>query len=178
MAVYVELEKAVELGNAVLNEGIKRFIEQLNSNPVFEMRAKMMGVSTVPPIPDVVWKKKGFRVAGTAFPSLNKIEMNSNYLQSPDAEKFIRNTMLHELAHIINGHFGGRNHDNQWKFICYLIGDDGERCHDYRKPENATPKIRHELRCKSCGKVYSVTTYKYNRYRRYSCRCYNNRFRW
>jgi predicted SprT family Zn-dependent metalloprotease len=169
MAVYVELDKAIEIGNEVLNEGIKKFIEQLDNNPIFTMRAKMFGKSLIPPTPTVEWKKKGFGRAGTAFPSLNKIEMNLNYLQSPDAMKFIRNTMLHELAHILNGYYGGSNHDNQWKFICYLIGDDGNRCHDYRIPENSNFK---KIRCKSCGKVYDVTTYRYNRYSKYRCKCH------
>lgn len=172
MAVYVELEKAIEIGNEVLNEGIKKFIEQLDNNPIFAMRAKMFGKSVMPPTPTVVWKKKGYGLAGTAYSSLNLIEMNSNYLHSPDAMKFIRNTMLHELAHILNGYYGGYNHDSQWKFICHLIGDDGGRCHDYRRPENAPAKVRYNIKCKECGMIYEVTAYKYNRYTRYRCKCH------
>ena len=97
--------------------------------------------------------------------------MNLNYLTSPDAMRFIKNTMVHELAHIINYYYGGRNHDKQWKYIARLLGDDGERCHDYATPENKPVKKTYQLKCTKCGKIYDVTAYRYNRYNSYRCRC-------
>ena len=167
---------AREQGNEVLHEGIKKFMEHLKTNAYFSVIASSLGRSVVPNIPEVVWKKKGYRLAGTACPQLNKIEMNTNYLHSPDAMEFIRSTMLHELAHILNAYYGGRNHDKQWKNICYIIGDDGGRCHNYRKPENAPEKKQNILKCIHCGHEYSVSTYKYNRHLRYRCKCGNKLF--
>ena len=92
MAVYVELDRAIELGNAFLNEGIKRFVKHLEASNYFKAMASSLGKSAIPNIPEVVWKKKGYGLAGTAKCRENIIEMNSNYLQSPDAEKFIRNS--------------------------------------------------------------------------------------
>ena len=169
MAVYVELDRAMELGNAVLYEGVKRFIKHLETSHYFKAMASSLGKSAIPNIPEVVWRKKGYGLAGTAKCRENIIEMNSNYLQSPDAEKFIKNTMLHELAHILNHYYGGRNHDQQWKSICYILGDDGERCHDYRRPENAPVKKRYEVKCESCGQVLKLTAYKFNRLSKYCC---------
>ena len=171
---YVKLETAIELGNEVLHEGIKKFIAHLGNNNYYRMIASSLGKSAIPNIPDVVWKKKGYGLAGTAYPHLNKIEMNSNYLYSPDAMKFIRSTMLHELAHILNAYYGGRNHDKQWKDICHIIGDDGGRCHDYKKPENAPEKNRKKVKCKSCGRIYELTAYRYNRIERYRCKCHGD----
>ena len=170
MAEYITLEKAIELGNAVLNEGMAKW-ERFANDPAWQYCAKRAGHIGKPSTPAVVWKKKGYGLAGTAYCSLNKIEMNSNYLHSPDALKFIRNTMLHELAHILNGYYGGRNHDYQWREICHIIGDDGERCHDYRRPENAPAKDRKIIKCVKCGKEYQVTNYRYQRYSKYRCRC-------
>lgn len=38
------------------------------------------------------------------------------------------NTMVHEIAHAINHHLGGRGHDRQWKSIFLQMGGSGERC--------------------------------------------------
>ena len=38
------------------------------------------------------------------------------------------NTMVHEIAHAINYHLGGRGHDNQWKHIFFSLGGNGQRC--------------------------------------------------
>ena len=170
---YVTLERAVELGNSVLNEGMAKW-ERFANDPAWQYCALRAGNVGKPSIPRVVWKKKGYGLAGTAFTSRGLIEMNSNYLHSPDALKFIRNTMLHELAHILNGFYGGYNHDSQWKEICHLIGDDGGRCHDYRRPENAPEKKRKTLKRVDCGKEYEVTQYRYDRYLKYRCRCHGD----
>lgn len=170
MAEYVSLEKAIELGNKVLAEGLNKW-EQFENSLAWKYIAERAGHFEKITCPTVVWKKKGFGVAGTAYCNKNLIEMNSNYLHSPDALEFIRNTMLHELAHILNGYYGGRNHDRQWKEICHILGEDGERCHNYRKPENAPQKDRKIIKCVECGKEYQVTNYRYNRYSNYRCRC-------
>jgi len=38
------------------------------------------------------------------------------------------NTMVHEIAHAINYHMGGRGHDWQWKNIFLSFGGTGDRC--------------------------------------------------
>lgn len=53
-----------------------------------------------------------------------------------DAEKFLKETTLHELAHAINKIYFGRCHDAQWKYICKLMNRSSNIYHNYRTPEN------------------------------------------
>ena len=108
-----------------------------------------------------IWKKKGFGAAGCF--TYNKttgechIEMNINYLYSPDAMKFIVATTKHELAHAATYKlFKTCNHDKAFKYMAICMGDDGERCHDYRTPENSN---RTSITCK-CGVTFSLTPHK------------------
>lgn len=169
--LYVSVEEAIKMSNEILDNAFNYFMENhYEKNCFLHPKHQMFSMRGLCK-PTVIWKKKGFGVAGTACSWNNTIEMNLNYLTSPDALKFIKYTMLHELAHIINAFYGGRNHDKQWKYIARLIGDDGERCHDYRTPENKPIKKTYKLKCEKCGKVYEVTAYRYNRYQSYRCRC-------
>jgi predicted SprT family Zn-dependent metalloprotease len=38
------------------------------------------------------------------------------------------NTMIHEIAHAINHHLGGRGHDARWRDIFITLGGTGDRC--------------------------------------------------
>lgn len=164
--MYVTLDKAITMGQSTLDKAFNDFMNKYYNDPYFKSRGKSFELEK----PYVVWKKKGFGVAGTAFPSMGKIEMNINYLYSVDAINFIHNTMIHELAHIINGYYGGRNHDHQWKYIARLLGDDAERCHNYKAPDNKPLKNRKSIKCTGCGYVYEVTDYRYRNYKKYICR--------
>ena len=130
MKPYVDLETADVLVNQYMDDAIKVFRENVKNSKLnsllFEYFEK----------PEVVWKKRGFRVAGSYTPCLNLIKMNINYLYSKDAEMFIKNTIVHELAHAINKIYFGRGHDNQWKYICKLMNRSSNIYHNYRTPEN------------------------------------------
>jgi predicted SprT family Zn-dependent metalloprotease len=163
--MYVTLENAEKMSNEIMENAFDNFKMKYENDLYFKTRMKRPLIK-----PSVIWKKKGYGIAGSANSKYNIIEMNINYLSSIDALKFIHNTMLHELAHILNGVYGGRNHDKQWKYIAQLLGDDGNRCHDYATPENKPQKEYKQLKCTGCGKVHTVTTYRYNRYYNYICR--------
>ncbi len=63
--------------------------------------------------------------------------MNTNFLYSKDAEEFIKSTTLHELAHLICLRlFKELNHNVRFKNVARVLGDDGERCHNYAFPDN------------------------------------------
>jgi len=153
---YVSLEEAKRLSFQYVKEAYDYFVEHIEETPFrYEKhRIKLM--------PFIIWKKKGFKLAGTAHGgSLNTIEMNINFLYSPDAMRFIKNTSVHELAHLINGWFHGRNHDKQWKYIAKFIGDDGERCHDYKLPEIASNNHKYTAYC-AC-REWKFTKYRYDK---------------
>ena len=130
MKPYVDLKTAETLANEYMDNAIKVFKENVKNSKLnsflFEYFEK----------PEVVWKKRGFRVAGSYTPCLNLIKMNINYLYSKDAEMFIKNTIVHELAHAINKIYFGRCHDAQWKYICKLMNRSPNIYHNYRTPEN------------------------------------------
>jgi predicted SprT family Zn-dependent metalloprotease len=50
------------------------------------------------------------------------------------------NTMVHEIAHAINHHIGGRGHDWQWRDIFVTFGGTGERCSNDVKYEGLLEK--------------------------------------
>lgn len=110
-------------------------------------------------VPRIVWRKKGFGAAGSynwdkRFGFEDHIEMNINYLSSPDAKDFVEHTVLHELAHCICYRiWRNSSHDGQFKKVCYALGDDGNRCHNYRLPENCN---REQHTC-ACGTVHTFT---------------------
>lgn len=105
-------------------------------------------------MPEIRWKKFGFHVAGRCYYKDDYIEMNINYLNSPDAEKFVKNTTIHELAHSVAYRiFQSPGHDYYWKHIAMIMGDDGNRCHDYAQPTNCKRK---QYNC-TCGATIDLS---------------------
>ena len=97
----------------------------------------------------------------------------SSYLlreKSCDEQK-IRNTILHEIAHIIAGHSNA--HNKKWKDIALKIGCDGEICGKmshipgnylmycpkgcFKKEYYRRPKIENKL-CKKCNSSPKIKT--------------------
>lgn len=130
MKPYIDLKTAETLANEYVNNAIKVFKENVKNSvlnaSLFDCFKK----------PEIVWKKRGFRIAGSYMPHSNLISMNTNYLYSKDAERFIKSTVVHELAHAINRVYFGRCHDTQWKYICKLMNYPANIYHNYSLPEN------------------------------------------
>jgi predicted SprT family Zn-dependent metalloprotease len=138
----------------------------------------------------VVWRKIGFRMAGrTSKQVINgkkffQIEMNINYLYSSSAVEFIKNTLIHELAHVLANKFNNSwGHDKTFKTIAQIMGDTGERCHNYAVPENKPVNktqrkkiVRISVVCPHCGKIYNLTPYMYKQCQSGTrgCSCGNN----
>lgn len=161
---YITLEVAKERSFMIAKSAYDKFIQEV---PAWLKNRK----NGIPDFPSIVWKKKGYKLAGTTRYEYGGvvIEMNINFLHSESAEEFIKYTMLHELAHAINYYYNGYHHDNQWKMIARLLGDDGNRCHNYKLPDNKPARKVYYLKCNDCLKVHEVTARKYNRYYRYVC---------
>jgi predicted SprT family Zn-dependent metalloprotease len=134
----------------------------------------------------VDWKKIGFRCAGRTCREKSfgterlYIEMNINYLYSVDAIKFIKHTLIHELAHLLAYKFNGSwGHDKTWKAIASILGDDGKRCHNYATPENRPERKtvkRIRVKCPNCRAIYNLTPYMYKQCQSGDrvCRCGKN----
>lgn len=116
-------------------------------------------------MPTVIWRAMGVRVAGYCNYTENKIELNTNYLNSTDWENFLDDTPLHELAHAISYQlYGDRGHKHTWKNVSYALGLGGNRCHHFSRPinpKNTRVRKRYSAHC-SCME-HIITSIKYNR---------------
>jgi predicted SprT family Zn-dependent metalloprotease len=128
-------------------------------------------------MPVVVWRDMGRRRAGTACYGNNTIELNTNYLKSKDWEKFLYETPLHELAHHISYQlYDETGHKAVWKDVCYKLGLDGNRCHNFSTPEGVhfRKQERIAVSC-ACEEGHTVSKTIYNRmkkgYRYRCCKC-------
>lgn len=130
MKPYIDLKTAEALANEYVDNAIKVFKENVKNSELNDLLFDCFKK------PEIIWKKRGFGIAGSYMPYSNLINMNINYLYSKDAEMFIKNTIVHELAHAINKIYFGRCHDAQWKYICKLLNHPANIYHTYAAPEN------------------------------------------
>lgn len=79
---------------------------------------------------NIVWNKRMRSTAGRAFLDLGKVELNPKLLFiGEDPLGHVRETLLHELAHLLAYHRYGHKilaHGNEWKRACADLGIPGE----------------------------------------------------
>lgn len=160
---YVTEEAAKKLCIQIFNDAMKRWNDFCQENyPQYVAKTQLT--------PDVIiWKKIGFRTAGKTGYVISRqrkifnITMNTNYLWSKDANEFIDSTLRHEIAHAVANLFNGSwGHDKTWKVVARVIGDSGERCHNYATPENipagkSSKRVRTTFVCPTCGTEFHLT---------------------
>ena len=73
----------------------------------------------------------------------------SYYFIESNNEEEIKETILHEIAHVISGPHHG--HDFHWRMICRQVGCKPERC---AGNEIKTTPGRYVATCPTCGEVY------------------------
>ena len=87
---------------------------------------------TLPPV-EVRFDLKG-RSAGKAGRRDGKLVVwfNGDMMLDDRFQHIINNTVPHEIAHSFCQSFPrfGSGHDRGWKMVCFLLGGNGERCHD------------------------------------------------
>jgi len=113
--------------------------------------------------PTVLYTKRG-RTAGTANDSTYTVNFNAVLLME-NVEDFLKRTVIHEMAHLIDGivspeaKAGGRwgrkrdIHGPRWKGIMKLLGGPTSRCHSYDTTNSKikrTKKPKHVWKC-GCG---------------------------
>jgi len=83
------------------------------------------------PAVQVKFDLKG-RVAGVACVRGGySLQFNVDMMLNASWEHIIKDTVPHELAHLIGYHAGfGLNHYADWKRICIALGGTGKRCHN------------------------------------------------
>ena len=75
------------------------------------------------------------KAGGYAEIGRNRITLSRPLLSRLENRSKVRNTILHELAHLAappyqpNEYSNWRMHHAEWRRVCKLIGGDGKRCH-------------------------------------------------
>jgi SprT protein len=107
----------------------------------------------------VDWNPRMRTAAGRAFSKDRRIELNSRLQSLPEdqREQELRNTFLHELAHLVAIERAGKKriqpHGPEWKTACRDLGIPGEdRCHSLDfKPRRIARKYAYV--CPHCSAV-------------------------
>ena len=104
----------------------------------------------------VVWNRRMRTTAGRAFWPEGKIEMNPKLEEvAPDE---IRQTMLHELAHLVAYERAGRRrisaHGAEWRQACADLGIPGERVTHSLPLPSRTMKRKWRYSCPACGESF------------------------
>jgi SprT protein len=117
------------------------------------------------------------KTGGTANYTQNRISLNS-ILLNENLDHFIRQTVGHELAHLI-AHFVYPNlrqaHGAEWKQVMHFIGLTADRCHSY-DTENAAVRQKQKFQYKcGCRTEIVLSSVRHNKIRKgavYRCnRC-------
>ena len=118
------------------------------------------------PIVDYMLRGK---TGGTANYGQNRISLNS-ILLNENLDHFIRQTVGHELAHLI-AHFVYPNlrqaHGAEWKQVMRFIGLTADRCHSY-DTENAAVRQKQKFQYKcGCRNEIVLSSVRHNKIVRY-----------
>jgi len=111
--------------------------------------------------------------AAAAYPATNAIRINRRLLEQ-NADDFLRNTVPHEISHLLAYRLHGRGiapHGAEWAAIMRgVFGLEPRRCHDYDVQPNM--KAAYRYRC-GCSAGHALGVRRHNnalRGRRYFCR--------
>lgn len=107
-------------------------------------------VFPLPKPPTVEWKRYPV-TAGRAYPMENRICLSALLLTS---EERVRETLLHEYAHLVVYHRFGRKprpHGEEWKRVMTALGVSPERTHNYAPLPTSKPRRTLIYRCARCG---------------------------
>lgn len=121
--------------------------------------AREKGLPVLAGVVAVSWNSRMRTAAGRAFTKDSRIELNPRLQDLPDGlrETELRNTFLHELAHLVAFARAGRKrihpHGVEWQEACHDLGIPGEdRCHSLDfKPRRLARKFAYT--CPHCRAV-------------------------
>lgn len=99
------------------------------------------------------------RSAGNACAKTRTVGISAPIFTVDENKPQFRNTVLHELAHVIAGE-NARAHGSRWRNIFIEIGGNGERCHQMRAKGQHN---RHQALCLKCDSEVEVGTRVWNR---------------
>ena len=119
--------------------------------------------------PTITYKLKGH--TGERANYAREEIMVNYYLLDNNEERYLKNTIGHEYAHLVAyKYFGwkamrGKPHGKHWKAVMRSLGLNPKRCHSYdTKPARKTRKFLYA--CADCGKDSTISTVMHNRIRK------------
>ncbi|MGJ8657705.1 MAG: SprT-like domain-containing protein [Akkermansiaceae bacterium] len=105
----------------------------------------------------IVWNRRMRSTAGRAFLNLGKVELNPKLLHlGDDPLGHVRQTLLHELAHLLAHHRYGRKisaHGAEWKQACADLGIPGESATHSLPLPSRTQRRKWRYTCPVCLEV-------------------------
>jgi SprT protein len=105
----------------------------------------------------IVWNKRMRSTAGRAFLTQAKVELNPKLLHlGDDALVQVKQTLLHELAHLLAHHRHGRgiaSHGAEWKQACADMGIPGESATHSLPLPSRTQRRKWRYTCPHCLEV-------------------------
>lgn len=113
------------------------------------------------------------RRAGQANYRKNSIQLSVPFFSDEgNFENGLRNTVTHEMAHLIVGVEGrnGQPHGPQWRRVHVALGGTGERCHSFDLADGYAPratKPKAEGRCWKCGGIIQLGPTQLKRHRQF-----------
>ncbi len=103
--------------------------------------------------------KRLTRSAGNACPKSRTIGLSEPIFSVDENRTLFRNTVLHELAHVIVGP-EVQAHGHEWRNTFLQIGGNGERCHQMRARGQ---HHQHQAHCEKCQEIVEVGSRIFNR---------------
>jgi len=94
--------------------------------------------------------------AGKAKHKLFMVQLSNEIFRRAENESNFRNTVLHEIAHLLVG--PGNGHNRRWKAMHRRIGGNAERCHSMACKHNARD---YRAVCMKCETVMPITKRKH-----------------
>lgn len=124
------------------------------------------------PLPEIDTDLRGLQ-AGQAFVEENRIRLNGKLL-AEYGERFVNDTLPHELAHMVVYRLYGRRvrpHGREWEAVMALFGAKPERCHQYAvEPVRRVTSYEYHCFCR-VHQLSAVRHARVQRGGRYVCQC-------
>lgn len=109
--------------------------------------------------------------AGKAFPFQYLVKLSrAYYADRENFEKDFRDTVLHEIAHIVTRHVNPQRvkpHGTEWKSVATRLGAKPDRCHALQLAEGFKRKTREggTAPCGVCGKPMQLGYRQYQHHK-------------
>jgi len=135
------------------------------------------------PAVEINFDLRGQSAGMVRFPAHATPQIRYNrILLMENPQHFIRQTVAHEVAHLVARHHYGsgiRPHGAEWQSVMALFGVEPRRCHDYDTSRSTTRRLtRHPYQC-GC-QTHQLSSIRHNRIaagQRYHCRRCGNHLR-